>query len=65
MLDHPPAPSLPSHLMEIEGGLKEGWLPFSFRMEPEGQKKVRSRLFRVRWGDHRSYLRQGSLLNFA
>lgn len=51
-----PSP-LPIHLMEMEDGPNVGWLPLSFSMEPEGQKKKKiSRLYKAHWGDHRRYL---------
>lgn len=49
-------PSLPIHLMEMEDDPNVGWLPLSFRMEPEVQQKKRSRLYKAHWGDHRRYL---------
>lgn len=59
-----PPPSLPGHLMEMEGGPRVGWLPLSFRVEPEGQQKMGSRLFKACWSGHKTYLRQERLLNF-
>lgn len=53
MLD--PSP-LPRNLMEMEDGPKVGLLPLSFRMEPEGQQKKRSRLYKAHWDDRRRYL---------